>query len=91
MRTARSKANKKSGAKIFVIVLFLLIIIAGILLAIKVFKGKENCETANVDDIISNENNRNIIRCRCKSRNTRNYYSYRIFRRTIWNLVKKVS
>lgn len=56
MRTARSKANKKSGAKIFVIVLFLLIIIAGILLAIKVFKGKENRETANVDDIISNEN-----------------------------------
>ena len=55
MRATRTKTKKKSGAKIFVFVLILLIIVAGVLLAMKVFKGKENTETANLDNVIANE------------------------------------
>lgn len=42
MRAGRDKKSKKAGIKILVIVLILLIIIAAILLAVKIFKDKEN-------------------------------------------------
>lgn len=56
MRATREKTKKKSGVKIFVIVLILLIVIAGALLAMKVFQKKDNVETANTENMLENEN-----------------------------------
>lgn len=56
MRATREKTKKKSGVKIFVIVLILLIVIAGALLAMKFFQKKDNVETANTENMLENEN-----------------------------------
>ena len=55
MRATRAKTNKNNGTKIFVIVLILLIIIAGALLVMKIFKGKNNVETANTENMMEKE------------------------------------
>ena len=57
MRESRAKTNKKSGMKIFVIVLILLILIAGILLAMKIFNKDDVIETGNSNDTVNNEEN----------------------------------
>lgn len=51
---------KKSGTKIFIIVLIVLIIIAGVLFAIKIVKDKNSAEVANSDNIDANQTNQQM-------------------------------
>ena len=56
------RGNKKSGVKIFVIILILLIAVAGVCLAMKFFGGdKEEVETANSDNIVENTEDVQVI------------------------------
>lgn len=48
---------KKGGTKIFIIVLIVLIIVAGVLLAMKFFKGNDSTETSNTENIADNGQN----------------------------------
>lgn len=50
----RKTERKESGTKTFIIVLILLIVIAGILFAMKIMK-ENNTEVANTNDVITNE------------------------------------
>lgn len=54
MRANRTKTNKKGGVKIFVIVLILLIIVAGLLLAMKIFNKPEDIEASNSENVVVN-------------------------------------
>ena len=54
MRTDRAK-RKSAGSKIFVVVLILLILIAGGLLAMKVFKEKGNTKDVGSNNLIENK------------------------------------
>ena len=49
-----NKENKKSGIKIFVLILALLIVALGILFAVKIFKDKKNTEAENLDNVAAN-------------------------------------
>ena len=56
------RGNKKGGVKIFVIILVLLIAVAGVCLAMKIFGGdKEEVETANSDNIVENTEDVQVI------------------------------
>ena len=55
MRATRAKEKKKSGLKIFVIVLILLIIVAGVLLAMKILGEQTESEPVNAENVLQNE------------------------------------
>lgn len=57
MRSSRAKERKKNGAKIFIVVLILLLIVAGVLFAMKFFKGQDSAETSNTENILDEGQN----------------------------------
>lgn len=57
MRENGTKGKQKSGEKIFIIVLILLIIVAGVLFAMKFFENKNQVEQANGDNVLQNQTN----------------------------------
>ena len=60
MRGTRAKKEKAKGTKIFIIVLVLLIIIAGVLFAMKVMGENKNTELTNANGEQINDNNEEV-------------------------------
>lgn len=60
MRETRAKQGKTGGTKIFIIVLILLIVIAGILFAMKIMK-ENNKEVANTNNVATNEEKQKTV------------------------------
>ena len=57
MRATRAKERKKNNIKIFITVLILVIIVAGIILAVKMSKNNQNIDMANTEGVENIDNN----------------------------------